>query len=74
MGSWDAIARIAGELGVSDEALRKWRVRGVPRFWRHDLVKADVAGEINAADFDNPPGPRRAAAAAAGPESTPEAA
>lgn len=72
MGSWDAIERIAVGLGVGDEALRKWRIRGVPRFWRHDLVKADEAGEINVADFDNPPGPRRAAARAA--ESPSEAA
>ncbi len=64
MSSWDAIERIArDELKVGDEAIRKWRVRGVARFWRHDLVKADKSGEINEADFDSPPGPRRASSA-----------
>jgi len=59
---WDAIERIATELGVGSEALRKWRTRGVPRAWRLDLLRADKLHEIVEADFDNPPGPRRAAA------------
>jgi hypothetical protein len=59
--SWDAIERIGAELGVGAEALRKWRIRGVPRMWRLDLLRADTRREIVEADFDNPPGPRRAA-------------
>ena len=61
---WNAIERIAFELGVGAEAVRKWRTRGVPRAWRLDLLKADVRREINEEDFDNPPGPRRSCAAA----------
>ena len=57
--SWDAIERIALELGVGAEALRKWRIRGVPRAWRLDLLRADTRREIVEQDFDNPPGPRR---------------
>jgi transposase-like protein len=60
--SWDAIERIAQRLGIGPEALRKWRIRGVPRAWRLDVLRADVRHEINEADFDNPPGPRRLAA------------
>ena len=59
--SWDAIERVAAGLGVGPEARRKWRTRGVPRSWRLDLVRADIRREINESDFDNPPGPRRAA-------------
>jgi hypothetical protein len=62
--SWDAIERIALELGISPEALRKWRIRGVPRFWRLNLLRADTRREIDEEDFDRPPGPRRQAAAA----------
>ncbi len=59
--SWDAIERVGAEIGVGAEALRKWRIRGVPRAWRLDLLRADRLREINEADFDKPPGPRRAA-------------
>jgi hypothetical protein len=68
--SWNAIERIALGLGVTQEALRKWRKRGVPRFWRLDLLRADTRREIDEKDFDRPPGPRRQVAAA-GCEDTP---
>ena len=57
--SWGAIERIAIELGIGAEAVRKWRARGVPRSWRLDLLRADKLREIVEEDFDNPPGPRR---------------
>jgi hypothetical protein len=55
MSTWPAIERIARQIGVSDEALRKWRLRGVPRYLRLDLLDADRAGEIDRVDFDQPP-------------------
>lgn len=57
--SWDAIERIGANLGVGPEALRKWRIRGVPRAWRLDLLRADFHRELNEQDFDRPPGPKR---------------
>jgi hypothetical protein len=57
--SWDTIERIALQLKISQEAIRKWRDRGVPRSWRLDLLRADVRREIVEEDFDRPPGPRR---------------
>lgn len=62
--SWEAIERVAKELGIGAEAVRKWRIRGVPRSWRLDLLRADTRREINEDDFSRPPGPRREAAAA----------
>jgi hypothetical protein len=62
--SWDAIERVALELGIGAEAIRKWRIRGVPRSWRLDLLRADTRREIDEKDFARPPGPRRQAAAA----------
>jgi hypothetical protein len=56
--SWHAIERIARGLGVGAEAIRKWRIRGVPRSWRLDLLRADLRREISEVDFDNPPGPK----------------
>jgi hypothetical protein len=57
--SWEAIERVALGLGVGPEAVRKWRMRGVPRSWRLDLLRADIRREIIEQDFDNPPGPKR---------------
>lgn len=57
--SWDAIERVALELGIGAEAVRKWRLRGVPRSWRLDLLRADIRREIDEQDFDKPPGPKR---------------
>jgi hypothetical protein len=63
--SWEPIERIALSLGISQEAIRKWRKRGVPRSWRLDLLRADLRREIIEEDFDRPPGPRRRACGAA---------
>jgi len=53
---WDFIERIARERGVSDEALRKWRVRGVPA--THRLAIVDRASEegfaLDRRVFDSP--------------------
>jgi len=68
MDTWDAIERVADGLGVGAEAFRKWRVRGVPRAWRFDLIRADKRREIDENDFDRPPGPKRAAQQAAASE------
>ena len=57
--TWAAIERVAAGLGVSAEAIRKWRVRGVPRAWRFDLIRSDIRREIDEVDFDRPPGPHR---------------
>jgi hypothetical protein len=57
--SWEPIERIALQLGITQEAIRKWRKRGVPRSWRLDLLRADTRREISEEDFDRPPGPRR---------------
>ena len=62
--SWETIEQIALQLGISQEAVRKWRTRGVPRSWRLDLLRADVRREIIEDDFDRPPGPRRPGATA----------
>jgi hypothetical protein len=62
--SWETIERIALSLGIGQEAVRKWRTRGVPRAWRLDLLRADTRREINEDDFDHPPGPRRQCRAA----------
>jgi hypothetical protein len=59
--AWDEIERLGRELGAGDEAMRKWRVRGVPPKWQIKIMAADPAGNIDRAAFDNPPGPRRAA-------------
>lgn len=64
MNSWDAIEKTALSLGVKPDAVRKWRVRGVPRRWRFDLVRADVRREIDPEVFDRPPGPKRPRASA----------
>lgn len=54
---WEFIERFARENKVADEAIRKWRVRGVPHRWR--LPIASAAGpEFRVAAFDDPPGPR----------------
>lgn len=62
--AWKIIEAEAAALGVSDEAMRKWRERGrVPyRFRLPILIAAEKHGTpIDAAAFDSPP-PRRSAA------------
>lgn len=63
MIAWDFIEATAAELGVSAEAVRKWRIRGVPYQWRLRLLDiADAAGfSLDRREFDRPPGPKRAA-------------
>jgi len=57
---WDFIEEAARKLGVGSEALRKWRVRGVPD--RHRLSIVDEARaqrfRLDRGAFDRPPGPR----------------
>jgi hypothetical protein len=67
LSQWDFIEQAAGRLGVTDEAFRKWRVRGVPSRYRLEIVD-DAAREKFAFDraaFDRPPGPKRFAGEAA---------
>ena len=59
--AWDQIERLGRELGAGDEAMRKWRVRGVPARWQLKIIAADPAGAIARDAFDKPPGARRAA-------------
>jgi hypothetical protein len=60
MDQWDFIETAANELGVSAEAFRKWRTRGVPRMYHLSVV--DIAARerfaLDRAAFDEPPGPR----------------
>jgi 4-hydroxyphenylacetate 3-hydroxylase N terminal len=58
---WDFIERAAHSLGIAAEALRKWRVRGVPGRYRLPITRlAESKGRrIEAETFDQPPGPRR---------------
>jgi len=59
--AWDEIERLGRELGAGDEAMRKWRVRGVPAKWQLKIMAADPKARVARAAFDNPPGPRRTA-------------
>lgn len=56
MDRWTLIEQIGAELGVKDEARRKWRTRGVSH--KHRLVIAERARargvELQIADFDAP--------------------
>jgi len=56
---WTLIERLARQLEVTDEAIRKWRVRGVPYRRRLDLINADTEGRLDWKAFDEPPGPKR---------------
>ncbi len=73
---WDIIEKAGREIGVSDEALRKWRVRGVPGRFHLQIVKIAQRDGLNLNDsaFDAPPGPRRQAAAEQAPKRAEEAA
>jgi hypothetical protein len=55
---WLFIERRAAELGVSAEALRKWRERTVPHKYRLGLIRDAAAAGITIDDstFDHPPG------------------
>jgi hypothetical protein len=67
LSQWDFIEQAAGRLDITDEAFRKWRVRGVPPRYRLEIVD-DAAREgfaLDRAAFDQPPGPKRFAGEAA---------
>jgi len=58
---WEEIERLGRQFGAGDEAIRKWRLRGVPAKWQL-LFLGDPSGrKIDPAAFKNPPGSRRAA-------------
>lgn len=59
--AWTEIERLGRQLGAGEEAMRKWRVRGVPPKWQIKIMDADEAGKIDREAFDAPPGPRRTA-------------
>ncbi len=57
---WDFIEHAAAALGIAAEAVRKWRVRGVPGKYRVPILQmGERRGlRIGAEAFDRPPGPR----------------
>jgi 4-hydroxyphenylacetate 3-monooxygenase len=57
---WDFIERAAAAFGVTAEAVRKWRVRGVPGKYRVPIMQlGERQGlRIDAEAFDRPPGPQ----------------
>lgn len=58
---WEFIEAVGKRLGVEAEALRKWRVRGVPAKYRLSIVDAarDERFRLDRSAFDRPPGSRR---------------
>src|SRR5271170_1315065 len=58
---WDFIEQAAQSLGIAADAVRKWRVRGVPGRYRLPITQlAQSQGrQVDAEAFDQPPGPRR---------------
>ena len=51
--NWEAIESTAKELGVSDEAFRKWKIRGhVPGKW-HLAILATARGRVQPHDLAN---------------------
>jgi hypothetical protein len=60
MDQWEFIEKAATDLGIDTEAIRKWRVRGVPHQWRLAIVDAaeDRGFALDRAEFDRPPGPK----------------
>lgn len=69
MEAWEFIERAALALGVRPEAVRKWRVRGVPHSWRLRIVDTAAASNypLDRGEFDRPPGPRRSPVSDAAP-------
>lgn len=67
MDDWTFIEKTARQMGISEEALRKWRTRGVPP--SHRLKIVDAASEsgfpLDRSAFDDAPGTRRAQQSAA---------
>jgi hypothetical protein len=60
--AWDEIERLGRQFGAEAEAIRKWRVRGVPPKWQLRFISDPSGQQIDRAAFSNPPGSRRAAA------------
>ena len=60
LDQWAFIESVAGNLGVTDKALEKWRIRGVPRMHRLAIVdEAHFRGfNLDREAFDRPPGPK----------------
>ncbi len=58
---WDFIEQAAQSLGIAAEAVRKWRLRGVPGKYRLPITQlAESQGrQVDPQAFDQPPGPRR---------------
>lgn len=68
MSPWETIDRLGANLGVGDEARRKWRERGsVPHRWRLPLMEAAFAAgtSLSARDFEGISRPERAPGKAA---------
>lgn len=57
---WVVITELAREAGVSAEAVKKWRQRGVPHKWRLPLLKraAERGLDLPEETFDGPNGER----------------
>jgi hypothetical protein len=57
---WSFIERAGKKLRIGQDAIRKWRVRGVPT--RHRLAIVDMASAegfaLDRVAFDDPPGPK----------------
>lgn len=65
--TWPLVDQVAGELGATDVARRKWRQegRGVPPVWRIKIVEAMMArgAPVALSDFERlEPNPGRIAA------------
>jgi 4-hydroxyphenylacetate 3-monooxygenase len=58
---WDFIERAASAFGITAEAIRKWRLRGVPGKYRVPIMQlGERQGlRIDVQAFDRPPGPQR---------------
>jgi hypothetical protein len=62
---WEEIERLGRQFGAGDEAIRKWRIRGVPAKWQLRFLGDPAGRKIDPSAFSTPPGSRRAASAKA---------
>lgn len=44
--TWNTVEELGAELGMSAEALRKWRLRGVPKSREAELLERARAAQI----------------------------